>query len=252
MKRTVLALMLVLLGTVAAAQPKLDGAPAPSHHNLTFSSQHGETFTVFIDGDQQNRMPQSRVMVNNVSSQTHEVVIVTKRPVEKAAVLSLRPGEPNVVVNINYDQRLEKLYLYTAAHNRAETAEALDQPQRRRLERPTRAPMGVQHEAPLARPAHKPAPVNDDELNSMAARMQAQSFDSDRLALGKVLVTSSSLTAAQIAYLARTLDYSQSQVEFLKYAYAYCSDKNNYSTTVDILTYRADRQKVLDYIATQR
>ena len=86
----------------------------------------------------------------------------------------------------------------------------------------------------------------------MAARMQAQSFDSDRLALGKVLVTSSSLTAAQIAYLARTLDYSQSQVEFLKYAYAYCSDKNNYSTTVDILTYRADRQKVLDYIATQR
>ena len=252
MKRIVLALMLVLLGTVAAAQPKIDGAPAPSHHNLTFLSQHGETFTVFIDGDQQNRMPQSRVMVNNVSSQTHEVVIVTKRPVEKAAVMSLRPGEPNVVVNINYDQRLEKLYLYTAAHNRAETAEVMDQPHRRRIERPTSVPVGVKNEAPLVRPAHTPAPVNEDELNSMAARMKAQSFDSDRLALGKVLVASSSFNAAQIAYLARTLDYSQSQVEFLKYAYAYCSDKNNYATTIDILTYRADRKKVLDYISTQK
>ena len=58
--------------------------------------------------------------------------------------------------------------------------------------------------------------------------MKAQSFDSDKLALGKVIVASSNLTAAQITRLAETIDFSSSQVDFLKYAYHYCVDPVNY------------------------
>ena len=58
-------------------------------------------------------------MVNDVSDQTHEVVVVLKRPAQKAAVLQLRPSEPNVIINVDYDARLEQLSLYTPSHNLA-------------------------------------------------------------------------------------------------------------------------------------
>jgi hypothetical protein len=94
--------------------------------------------------------------------------------------------------------------------------------------------------------------ATEEDVAAMVLRMKNQSFDSDRLALGKVIVASSNLTASQIARLAETIDFSSSQVEFLKYAYNYCIDKPNYYQTVDILTFRSDKKKVMDYIATQR
>jgi hypothetical protein len=94
--------------------------------------------------------------------------------------------------------------------------------------------------------------VSQADVEAMIVRMKERTFDSDRLALGKVIVASSNLTARQIALLAETIDYSSSQVEFLKYAYTYCVDKANYYTTVDVLTFSSDKKKVLDYIATQK
>ena len=117
-------LALCLLFAVASAQTNRPGQmPPPQRYTVSFESQHGESFSVFIDGDLKNRMPQSRVIVNDIGGQTHEVVVVLKRPVEKAAVLSLRPGEPTVTVNVNYDMRLEQLYLYTPGHNRGDVDE---------------------------------------------------------------------------------------------------------------------------------
>ena len=254
MKKALVLAIIAFLGLAATAQvqPQRPAAisthtpPPPERYTISFTSQHGESFTVYIDGEPQNRMPQSRVTVNNVGGQTHEVIVVMKRPVDRAATLMLRPGEPNVTVNVSYDSKLEKLYLYTAGHNRPEElAPRVPRPQV--VQKPQKSLPQVKEKKPA--PMHG---VTDDELNAMAARMKAQSFDSDRLALGKVIVASSNLTAAQIAYLARTIDFSNSQVEFLKHAYAFCIDPQNYYTTVEVLTFSSDKQKVLDYIATQQ
>lgn len=254
MKRTLVVLLLSLLSSAVIAQPdkrQPGHVPPPTRYTLNFESQRGEAFSVFIDGDLVNRMPQSRVMVNAISDQTHEVVVVLKRPAEKAAVMQLRPGEPNVVVNVNYDQRLEQLLLYTPSHNRAENyAEERHHPRHDNSHGNNSTVIVVPPESPVAQPEVRVA--TDDEVASMIARMKAQAFDSDRLALGKVIVASSTLTAIQISRLAATLDYSNSQVELLKYAYHYCVDPLNYYKTTDILTFSNDKKKVLDYIATQR
>lgn len=240
-----------LLSFTAAAQVHNDALPAPTVYTVNFTSQHGEAYSVYMDGELQNRMPQGRVLVNNVSDQTHEVVVVLKRPEEKAAVLQLRPGEPNVTVNVNYDPRIGKLYLYTSAVNKPAVEEPL------MVKRTVSERLAGKY-TPVAVPG-KPTErlvladtVSAERLASMVGQMKSQSFDSDRLALGKSLVSSAAFTAEQIAALVATIDYSQSQVEFLKYAYSYCLDKTNYSLAVNALTYRADRQKVLDYVATQR
>lgn len=253
MKRLAIALLFVLVGFGASAQnglPSVTKAPPPVHYSVNFVSQHGEAYSVYIDGELQNRLPQSRVLVTEVSDQVHEVVVVLKRPAEKAAVLQLKPSEKMVTVNVNYDVRLGQLYLYTAAHNRPDTE------QRNILREEARRVVQISSEA---REQGRP-PVKEEErydvtpegLDSMLVRMRAQAFDHERLALGKVIVASSHLTADQIARLAETIDFSNSQVEFLKYAYVYCVDPANYYRTVDVLTFTSDKRKVLDYIATQK
>ncbi len=243
MKRLMTTLLLLAAGMLAAQNSTQ--LPPPTRYTVSFESQHGESFSVFIDGNLQNRMPQSRVMVSDISDKNHEVVVVLKRPTEKAAVLSLRPGEPNVMVSVTYDQRLESLMLYTPSYNRSEYYD---------VEKPVRKePKTVLRPvANIAPSADKSAPVSDERLASMVQQMRSQSFDNDRLALGKTLISSAFFTAEQIATLAETIDYSNSQVEFLKYAYAYCSDPVNYYVTVDVLTFSSDKKKVIDFIATQR
>ena len=250
MKRIAIILLACLMMAGAAAQPGHHGrTPRPQRYTVSFQSQHGESFNVFMDGELMNRMPQSRVMVNDVSDRTHEVVVVLKRPVQKAAVLQLLPGEPSVVVNVNYDERTEMLSLYTPSHNRAESRVVTYQEPSPRPE-----PHKVRPEPPAPQPPMEPEirRATEEDVAAMVLRMKNQSFDSDRLALGKVIVASSNLTASQIARLAETIDFSSSQVEFLKYAYNYCIDKPNYYQTVDILTFSSDKKKVMDYIATQR
>ncbi len=235
------------------AQPGRPGpVPPPQRYTVSFESQHGEAFSVFIDGDLVNRMPQSRVMVNDISNQTHQVVVVLKRPAEKAAVLSLRPGEPNVTVNVNYDMRLEQLYLFTPGHNRGDIKDMEDFRQRPDARRTNNEPHhGNIPPAPPAPQATAPLPTEED-VDGMILRLKAMSFDSDRLALGKTIVAATPMKASQISRLAAAIDFSNSQVEFLKYAYHYCVDKENYYRTVDVLTFSSDKKKVLDYIATQQ
>jgi len=250
MKRISIILIACLMMAGAVAQPGHHGrVPRPSRYTVSFQSQHGESFNVFMDGELMNRMPQSRVMVNDVTDRTHEVVVVLKRPVQKAAVLQLLPGEPSVVVNVNYDERTETLSLYTPSHNRAESRVVTYQEPSPRPEHHK-----VRPEPPAPQPPMEPEirRATEEDVAAMVLRMKNQSFDSDRLALGKVIVASSNLTASQIARLAETIDFSSSQVEFLKYAYNYCIDKPNYYQAVDILTFSNDKKKVMDYIATQR
>ena len=243
MKKLLLLLVVIVYALNGAAIAQTPATPPPQRHTVSFESQHGEAFVVFMDGNEVNRMPQSIVSLHEVSSQTHEVVVVLKRPASKAAVLRLRPGEPRVKVSVSYSQSADCLVLYTPSYNREggekqqEGSTAEKKPQQQSTQQPADS---------LARP------VTDDDVTAMAANMQRHPFNDDRLALGKVYVVSASLTAAQIVRLARVLDYTASQVELLKYAYVYCADKANYPQAIaTLLPLTADRQKVLDYIATQ-
>jgi hypothetical protein len=250
-------LVLWLLPTRGIAQEgdKRPEEPRPARYTLTFKAKSGESFSVFIDGNLQNRMPQSVVIVGDVSNQNHEVVVVTKRPAQKAGVLRMRPSEPSVRVDVSYDEREDQLLLYTPSHNLSSFYE-----EERRPLTAQRPPLNVRpvtdelaKPVPLVEDINKPRRgVSDDEMATLLLRMKSETFDSDRLAAGKVIVASNALTANQIAQLAQTIDFSATQVEFLKYAYVYCVDPANYQRAVDVLTFSSDKKKVMDYIATQR
>jgi hypothetical protein len=227
----------------------LQGLTVPQKHTVFFESHHGESFMVFVDGDAVNQLPQGRVMVTEMSSQTHEVVVVLKRPAQKAAVLMLLPRESEVTVYVDYDARLDRLALYTPSYNLAQGAQKV---QRDQSVQEIQETQDVQVEVGGMEIAEERTMATEEDLAAMIMRMKSLTFEDERLALGKVIVASSLLTAEQTGKLVSTLDFSASQVELLKYAYNYCADPRNYHKAVEVLTFDNDKRKVMDYIATQR
>lgn len=244
----------------AAAQswlPKQQFAQASAeqsraHYNVTFESRHGEAFSVYIDGNLVNRMPQGRVLVNNISRQVHEVVVVLRRPADKAAVMRFIPGEVNAVVNVDYDVHTEYLHLYTAPCNRPDDNPSHGGPHVRAATPNVPQSVFDGNDVVMIVGDMPSQLASDEEVDAMVAQLKAESFDSDRLALARTLIATSLFSSAQIARLAQTIDFSNSQVEFLKHAYHRCSDPRNYSRAIEVLTFSTDRKKVNDYIATQR
>ena len=158
-----------LMGAMAQGQKR---------YTVNFQSHGGESFSVFLDGNLVNRMPQSRVMVGDVTDRTHEVVVVLKRPVQKAAVLNLLPSEPSVMVNVVYDERTEELSLYTPSHNRAESRIVTLPPAPAKGELPA---IDLKNFGEKETPSEEPPVVTEEDLQAMIGRMKGQSFDSDRL-----------------------------------------------------------------------
>ncbi len=240
--------------TVAAQEPYsnhphgVGGMRPIANSNVVFESQHGVAFTVFIDGNIMNGMPQGRVMVNDVSPTEHEVVVVLRRPAEKAAVLRIIPGEPTVTISVDYDAKNDHLYLYTPPCNRPDTPR---KPDRRKDIEEGIAVEYSDDDQPLTED-NPTRMATQDDVDFIVSQLKAISFDSDRLALAKTLLATSLFSSEQISIIGQTLDFSNTQVDFLKYAFSYCYDPRNYSKAMEILAFSSDRKKVADYIATQK
>lgn len=255
MKHTAMALLMCLTSLAAMAQGR----------TLNLEARGGESFSVFVDGDLQNRMPQTRVMVTGLTDQPHEVVVVLRRPAQKAATVMLHLDAATTNIAVSYDQPTDRLTLEApgqvrpaprslpvrqpvavpADHRRVAEREVL------RTDAPAE-PQLVARQSALHRRGQEVRRTSDSDLRGMVDRMKAQPYDSDRLALGKVMVASADLTSEQITSLAATFDYATSKVDFLQYAYHYCIDPVNYHRTTDVLNFSSDKKRVLDYIASQK
>lgn len=95
------------------------------------------------------------------------------------------------------------------------------------------------------------AVATDAEAAEIVAMLRAETFDKDRMNLAKTLVTTKVFTTSQIIDMASTFDYDNGKVDFLCFAYDYCSDNENYYRAVNILTFSNDKEKVLSVMKKQ-
>lgn len=86
----------------------------------------------------------------------------------------------------------------------------------------------------------------------MYSLLKKESFDDNRLSLAKQMVSTHNMSALQIKHLAEIFTFNNGKVDFLKYAYAYCVDPQNYYECLDVLTFSSDKEEVLKFIQNKR
>lgn len=81
-------------------------------------------------------------------------------------------------------------------------------------------------------------------LNSM----KNENIDSNKLRMARNYVSANPLTAEQISSISREFSFDSNRLDFAKYAYTNCYDKNNYFLLKDTFTFASNYNSLLNHI----
>lgn len=113
-------------------------------------------------------------------------------------------------------------------------------------------PSGNQPVTPAANtpPAYPPTcyPMDPSSFEAAKATISKTSFDDTRLSIARQIASSNCLTAAQIRDIMRLFSFESTRLEFAKFAYPYCYDKGNYFMVNDAFTFSSSIDELNKFI----
>lgn len=250
MRRIIIMTVACLLSVTAAAQASgrisshtTVGAGRPASNVVQFRARGmNESFVVYVDGVPCNNAPQQQVMLTDMGFGEHEVIVRLVYPADRAVSLLVDFDRQGMTYLVDFDMATGVLSLSAPGSGLAMPA---TQP----------APYGttVDHRAHGDHPSHAHGPhaphhATDMEVADAIKLINKHSFDSDKLNMARTFVLSKHVLTSQAITIAKTLNFDDSRLDFLLFAYDYCADPQNYYQTVDQLTYSSSKKKLMEKI----
>ena len=237
-KHLLIALTLLLtmptMAQVARVRPK---------HNSTH--QHNTTLTVVAPRGQQFWLYVDDVLQNEEA--VHSICIRSLWDDEFYIRVELDNAQQNCVgqfIDLSQPQTLSvvqsgKLYGldYTQAHIRPEVTIDLKVP--------------VMPDAPNTTPPPLPLGMNPEEYEEAYQLISKESFDSSKLTVAKQVISYNPMSASQILGICKLFSFESNKLEFAKYAYTYCTEKNKYFLLNEAFSYESSKRKLDEYIKGQ-
>ena len=78
--------------------------------------------------------------------------------------------------------------------------------------------------------------------------LEKQAFDDQRLEIAELCVALGTFCVRDLQRMAAVFSFDDKRLEFLKFAYDYCSDRENYPMLRDAFTFSSNYDKLLEYI----
>ena len=242
-KKITLMLLMVALCGIAFAQHHRPGRPGPQtpapQGSISFQSQNGEMFVVYIDGDLYNRGPQAMVVMHNIPFGRHEINVVLKQPADKIVTLYLDVSAATPRHFVSYNARDGRLTVFAdnATYGGYST--------------PSYPPMGnIQPEIPPQVPVMVPnIPVRTDaEVDQIIQNLRNEPFDDSRLALSEAAAGNMLYTAQQISRMVDAFSFDSNKLTFLKSYYRRCADPENFYICIQQLNLKSNRDELTAFI----
>lgn len=93
-----------------------------------------------------------------------------------------------------------------------------------------------------------PTSMDPKDYDDAYRMISGQSFDNTKLTMAKQVVASNPMTANQILGICKLFSFENNKLEFAKYAYDHCTDKNKYFLLYEAFSYDASKQELNEYI----
>jgi len=90
--------------------------------------------------------------------------------------------------------------------------------------------------------------MNQNDFNNALNSIRSDSFESGKLTKAKQIVSRNRMCTAQIVQIVRLFSFESNKLEFAKYAYQYCTDKNNYYQVTDAFAFQSSKDELLKFI----
>lgn len=94
--------------------------------------------------------------------------------------------------------------------------------------------------------------MNNANFEEAKRTVAANGFDETRLSTAKQIVSSNCLNTNQIAALIKIFGFEESKLDFAKYAYDFCVDRNNYFKIANSFSFESSKTELNNYLQSMR
>ena len=101
--------------------------------------------------------------------------------------------------------------------------------------------------APPVLPSY-PYSMNPQDYDAAYQQISKESFDSSKLSLAEQVVSMNPMSASQIAGICKLFSFESNKLEFAKYAYEYCVDRNKYFMLNEVFSYESSKRELSEFI----
>lgn len=98
---------------------------------------------------------------------------------------------------------------------------------------------------------HRPC-ATSEQMHMVMKTLEKQSFDDNRLEIAELCVTLGQFCVSDLERMCKVFSFDDKRLEFLRFAYSYCTDPENYPMLRDAFTFSSNYDKLMDYIYPQR
>jgi hypothetical protein len=235
----VLILFMALPGMaqVATIRPKHGGHPhGNSSLTITAPRNMNYHFWLYVDDVLQNEEPVRSICINNIGEDDFYIRVELDNPLQNCVgqLVDLRQSKSFTIIQANNLFGLEP----TQAHIRPELTMNLI----------TEQPYIVNEETVVPPMPHTPFGMDQQDYEDAYQLISEESFDSSKLALAKQVISSNPMTASQILEICKLFSFESNKLEFAKFAYTNCVDKNKYYLLNEAFSYNSSKRELDEYI----
>lgn len=106
----------------------------------------------------------------------------------------------------------------------------------------------------VTEPVYAPAPcaqMMTTDYDKAKASINSKSFEDSKMTLAKQITSKNCLSATQVKGIMELFSFEQSKLDYAKYAYDYCWEKNNYYLVNDAFGFESSISELDAYIGTR-
>lgn len=93
-----------------------------------------------------------------------------------------------------------------------------------------------------------PYAMNSKDYDAAYQLISKESFDSSKLTLAEQVASSNPMSARQILDICKLFSFESNKLEFAKFAYEFCVDKNKYFLLNEAFTYESSKRELNEFI----
>jgi len=199
--------------------------------SLTVSSRLDVPFSIFIDDVLQNDRPVKSIAINDIPIGMHKINIVLDDSEHHffGQHLYLTKGEISYRIN---NKGSYYGWEVTRHDIRPESSIAL-----------------VTNGESAATPY---SVMSDHDFEQALHSLALESYDNTRLTLAKQIASKNLLKATQVTEICKLFSFESNKLEFAKFAYPFCRDKNKYYMVNSVFNYDASKRDLDVFIKGQQ
>lgn len=224
--------------------------------SLLIRTQNQERFWVYINNVLQNTNSVSLIQIQHFYPGTYDATVVIDKTGHPKISFPITIYNSTVFYNININQDFSGnvlisvspcyVYPFLKAYTTSLKMQTQQQPVVSNTTPPSRNPVKPQDRTSTS--TKTLYYCNSDTYNKIIHSITHETYDHRRLEIAKKSVNSNPMSVAQIMGIAKLFSYETNKLDFLKYAYSYCYEKDKYSQVNQVLEFSTHRDEINQHI----